>query len=655
MKTFYTFIIFLFFVLACFSQTPQISGFVCLDTCPDSKMVGTEIKYKKSFPARVQDNGRFELGLPPKTVFPIGLTVNPPEKYRNYMVINTFEVDNVNENVPVKIKMCKKEDLIPSRANYYKVNINWLMKQKYDEIEELKKQHEIEKVNTEEYKLKLTALEKKYADLEKYAKETAEKLSIAEIENQMLRNNPDYLTDVIIEKNNNRENIQQKSAKKGDIETVTENYITKEEKDNHIIRGKIIKNAILSDIRYQRLFGQYDLAIDNYSYILENRLETDDKYIFLYNYEVAELCYLINDFQKANFYINAALNLQYSVNAKYLVKTYNLSGQIKNNYREYQQAIKIYERLKKETLDDSEVCKEAAKSYMLLAGYYGDMKKNENAKTNYLKAHNIYISLNNEGEIDKDYQRLCLLYLAYLYQQEGQKALSKQCTDKVEALEQYFSISDSIQSDIDVSIKWAMADLNLENMEFNEAIAGYKQVLNYYKEQNEKYSINEMEIIKSYFTLGMVYLYKQKYTKIPKAERKEYVDTNSKVARDYFSEALRLVVPDSLKADSLKIDDADYRGLKIMLTAAIGATYNYNKTDRKIAQEYFEKAHEDKEKYDGYGWVWAIKERKPVNIPISVTFFENNLSDRKRALIFCNNIGFSVATNSLMLLFTFLL
>jgi len=512
MKTFYTLIILLSSVLVCFSQTTKISGSICIDTCPDSKMAGALVKYTKSLATEVLNSGTFELGLQPKTIFPIGLTVEPLPKYRNFVVINKFEIDNVNEHIPVNIKMCEETKLDSLRAIWAEINIDRLNKEKEEKIRKLEEEIDTLQKQNKEYQSKIKELEDlklKYQELEKYAKETAEKLSIAEIENQMLKNNPNYLSNTFLEKYNNQKSIQQKGAKQGDIETVIKNYTTQEEVDEHFRRGEYMKDKLLSDIGYQRLFGQYKLAIDNYYNIL--KFETDNKYKFLYNYEAAELCYLTNDFQKADYFINAALDLKQYVNKKYLIKTYNLSGQIKNAIREnkyhneYQESIKIYEQLKKKTLADNKTRKEAAISYTLLGIYYKEKGRNEVAKTNYHKALDIYTELNRIGEFEVESQCLVLLKLAMIYSDENEVSMVKKCDARITLLERKDT---TILKSPKINMERAISNMKSKRFEVSDKY--YTRAFEYYKE-NQSQNLYQQKLIEILFLSGLNQFYAKSY------------------------------------------------------------------------------------------------------------------------------------------------
>ena len=566
MKTFYTFIIFLFSVLVCFSQTPKISGSVCLDTCPDNRMAGSLVKVaykdkegkeeknksKEGLAAEVQANGEFELGLLSKPKFPIGVTIQPNAIYRNYVVINEFDVANVIVGIPINIKMCKKEEVDALRATYYKVNIDRLQKEEKEKIQKLENEINTLKKQNKEFQSKVKELEDlklKYEELKKYADETVKKISIAEIENRMLKNNPNYLANIRQEGYNNQINIQEESAKKGDVETVTKNYTPlglADALDKDIISGM---NKYLSDIGYQKLFGQFDLAVEYYPEVikLSKKFENNDNFTFLYNYEAAELCYLINDFKKANSFISATLELKDFVNQKYLVKAYNLSGKIKdalneNKYHnEYQKAINVFKQLKKETFDDSETSKEAAISYILLGNYCKERGKNETAKTNYHKALDIYTELNKVCEYEVEAQCVILLNLVEIYDKENKASMVKKCSDRITLLKE---IDKTVEQNSTI-YNLELAKYNMQNKNFSEANYFYLKVIGKLKENP---NLNQRELIKILLFMGLNQFYAKSYNE----------------ALNYFSQAEHFLSQDST------LQGKDFVRFKALCMAAKG-------------------------------------------------------------------------------------
>jgi tetratricopeptide (TPR) repeat protein len=509
-----------------------------------------DTKTNKGFDAEVQNSGKFEVGLSPIPKFPVGIVVDPKEGYKDYVVMNEYEVGNVIAGSSVDVKMCKGADVDTLRIIYYKVNINRLNEAKDVEKEKLRKEYENIKEKAEEYAQKLIALENKYAYLEKFAYETSQKLSIAEIENQMLKSDPAYMTDIISKTFDNNENIKKAGLLEGDYEKIRGTYgleVVRKRTEERKKQEEIDKKQILSDIGYQKILGDYDLAIIYYTYIIDT-LETDNRYKFLYNYEAAELCYLINDFDTANSFINAALKLNNSVNQKYLVKTYNLSGEIKNAinenkyHNEYQKAINLYKQFKKDEFEDSEIEKEAAISYILLGDYFKQKEKNESAKANYHKALDIYTELNKIEEIEIEAQYLILVKLIGIYNAENKESMVKKCNERIKLLEDK---DNTITKNPKINLQLAV--VSMQTGDFSDANGFYTMALNHYKNNNSNH--NQQEIIETMFLTGLNHFYAKSY----------------KNALDYFNQT-----NDLLSRDSILIGKTDFIRLKALNTAAMG-------------------------------------------------------------------------------------
>jgi tetratricopeptide (TPR) repeat protein len=526
-----------------------------------------DTKTNKGFDAYVENDGKFEVGF---TKFPVGIVVTPKIGYTDYMTMNTFEVDNVKEYT-VTVKMCKAADVNPLRAIFYGFDVDKRDRERDKEMQTLREQ--IAKLQSENAKLQsdkkeliakneeqiqssqneIEDVQRKYDDKVKMAEETSWQASIAQIEFSMLKNDPAYMTYIISENFDNRERLKEEGITEGNDKQVRENFslntVIKNKNTEEILKqNEINKRQLLSDIRYQKILGDYDSAIIYYTYIIDN-IETDNRYKFLYNYETAELCYLINDFQKANSFINAALELQNYVNQKYLVKTYNLSGKIKNAinenkyHDEYQKAINIYKQFKKDGFEDSEVEKQAAISYTLLGDYFTQKGKNESAKANYHKALDIYTELNKIKEFEVEAQLSVLLKLATIYDSENKKTMVDKCFARIDTLEKKDS-----QIALNPKINLQRAIYYMQNGNFSDASKNYTNALNYYKTNNSNQ--NQQEIIETLFLTGLNQFYAKSYNQ----------------ALSYFKQA-----NDSLsEKNRILLRQTDFVRLKALSMAAIG-------------------------------------------------------------------------------------
>jgi tetratricopeptide (TPR) repeat protein len=591
------------FAFACFSQITR-KGIV--QTYQGNKQVRTEdflVKYfsqKDSVYTNYTDyDGTFKITFYKKPNYPVALFVypHPQGNFANYKVVNTYDINNISEfdNSKIEVFVADKKIIRQQRDMFYEIISSPIKKYYQDSIISVQiiYQDSIKKLN-----LLVENLEKELTKKDNRIKELSEQLDQTSLELTLLKDNPLILHDETYQSNCIRLIEAHNYFSRGLIDSaklcIPKNI--DEISDLNIKESKMLFAFYQLDALIEELQGNYTSAIEQYHKALQHtRGDVFREYITYIN--IAELESILNNPDNALDYANRALKLE--INDIYKIKLYNLKG-------DYWKAIRLYTKIKKENCNAFiEVAdKEATISYMRLAGYYAENKQFENAKTNYLKAIDIYIALNKEGEIDRDNQRLCLLYLAYLYQKDGQTALREQCMNKVSALNRLFAVdSVTIVSNIDASIKNAMADLHLENREFGKAIATYRQTLDYYREQNEKYAINETEIMKSLFTLGMTYLYKYQ-----SAKKKEKDDADLQTSRSYFTECQHVL-------DSSKIDSATYRGMKILLLTTTGVTYSYNKQERKTAEKYFNESHKDRRKYHF--------ERELVDNPSNIT--EDNL------------------------------
>ena len=306
---------------------------------------------------------------------------------------------------------------------------------------------------------------------------------------------------------------------KGDIDSAKIYLPEYDQAISNIERGKAVVSLWLSVWKTERetnkvqeayndMFKYTGVYADRFKLLLEY-----SEYLFqnrIFNPELTKeaLSYAKEAHQLASTFLSP-----YNV-----IQSYNLLGKIQqyiktpkeDYYKNYQEAIKLYKKIKKE--HDNEILrnenyaveKEAAISYTLLGDYfYEQKKKNEPAKTNYHKALDIYTELNQIGEFEAKTQSATLLKLADIYDSENKERMVKKCMDRILLLEKE---DRTIIDEPKIILYRAM--YKMQNGSFSEADSLYAKAQEHYR---KNLNLPQKELIETLFLSGLNQFYTKSY------------------------------------------------------------------------------------------------------------------------------------------------
>lgn len=141
----------------------------------------------------------------------------------------------------------------------------------------------------------------------------------------------------------------------------------------------------------------------------------DDEYLSSVNYLIAEISYKIEDYEKATFFLEKAIDSQRKIYSKIdLARSYNLAGLIAFSQKDFTKAIMYFE-IATEVIPEGKESKGIAISYFNLGLLYLKQKDYENAIKYFKKTIDITEKLRIEasGDIRRDFFEI--MHHAYQY------------------------------------------------------------------------------------------------------------------------------------------------------------------------------------------------------------------------------------------------
>ena len=500
----YIFIIIIFSSLYGYSQL-KVEGKVA--TYPKEEVVSGVI-VEHSNPEVVADetnnDGYFSLKFPAKMKSPTVIHVSFPKKLKNCEVVNTWTVNNVSTSSKdsVKIYIADKDSIDWHKQNFYNISKEKIEREYEAKIDSLYKLN----ANNDSIIAYYQSERDKQLELNR---QLSTQIIDLEIELRTLRENPDSLLNsmhqILHERITKIASFVQKNQP--DSALYHSKSIDEELKALNKVHGLMIYGIKLRAIAY-KMCGDYDNAIKCYMEVDSNLFQHDHEAIFKNNMDLAELEYIHGKYEDAKSHLNKALDNE-NVTDIYKIRIHNLLGKVEKvqgiaNYNEnYIKAISRYKSIKKEFSKKIPLVaeKEIAISYTLLASFYDDQNKNQQAEKNFLKALDTYISLNKKEEYDEANQIVMLLRLASLYAKLRKISLVNQCVNRVKILQAMIDL----QPDIEATINEEIANYSLVSKRpISEAVESYNKALNYYEKHSQIYNF---EIARLYFQIGMAHTY----------------------------------------------------------------------------------------------------------------------------------------------------
>jgi len=547
-------ITFCLFTLTCFSQKKEsfTTREGVIQPYQEEKQVRTRdfwIKYFSQEDSTYTDNGgTFTITFNKKPNYPTALSVYPSPfgSFKNYKVVNTYDINNISEfdNSEIAIFVADKKIMRQQQELFYEIISKDIKKYFQDSIMNLRI---IYKDSVEKLNQLIGNLEKELNKKDQRIRELSEQLDQTDLELRLLKDNPLILQNETYEKNSLRLIDAHNFFSQGKIDSarmcIPKNI--DEISDLNIKESKMLFAFYQLDAAIEEIQGNYSQAIEQYKKALKHTgKDVFREYITCIS--IAELENILNNYDSAFKYANKAAELK-EINDIYKIKTYNLKGKIRQDCDNYKQAIKLYKTIKKEygnaIIEVAE--KEAAKSYMLLGDYYKQKEKNESAKTNYHKALDIYTELNKIEEFEIEAQCFTLSELIIIYNDEGKESMVKKCTDRIILLNN--TTGNKIMQNPKIILQRAI--VSMQSGDFSGANVFYAMALGNYK--NNASNQYQQEIIETLFLTGLNQFYDKSYS----------------YAYDDFSQA-----NDLLSRDSVLLGKKDFVRLKSLCIAAMGIT-----------------------------------------------------------------------------------
>jgi len=589
MKIFFLNILFLFATINALSQKKEINGIVYSrftnkgdSIVGDSVVVGIKMihkKYSKTPDATTNNDGCFQLKIDAATKSPTQITIDNTGKFKNYKIVNESVTNNISTTSKdsVKVFVGDRKSIDQQRMRFYNVNRNKIIEDFVEKISQLE-------TSNENYESEVKKIEKERDAAIDLINKMSEQIKELNLEIDLLKNNPNVLYDNLMKIFAKRYEEATIYFMKGENKKALSKKRSKEEKSYQNISNEIFFNSDKLTALIYTAEGDYTEAINWYQDIIDSRYSPSEIDIFFIYLNKAELEQRLGKYSDAEKDINDALEKK--VNDIYKIKAYNLLGNVlrdkgTTDYADnYEKAIKLYQEKKKETgnvvIPVAE--KEAAISYASLAKHYQEKEKYlsaELAKHNYLKALDIYIELNKTGEIERYHQRLCLLKLAQLFQQERKDSLAQQCFRRADMLDTVKN--NSVRSREEAQIYTEIAHLQLKRKDFKAAISKYNSTLAYYENQNDT-----LRMIKTYFNIGMAYYFSQEIKRNKFTQRLETVSIPDS-AEINLQKGLKL-----LEQSKINRNNKECKKLEILFNATIGSVYE-KKQVQDSAKAYWDK------------------------------------------------------------------